>query len=43
MVICSSEMSSYETCQKDQGLESCVEACTCGGVGVHGDQLTGDA
>lgn len=34
MVICSSEMSSYETFQK----ESCVDARTCGGVGVHGDQ-----
>ena len=43
VVTCSSEMSSYETCQKDQGPESCVEARTCGGVGVRGDQLTGDA
>lgn len=43
MVICSSEMSSYETCQKDQGPESRVDASTCGGVGVHGDQLTGHA
>lgn len=43
MVICSSEMSSYETCQKDQSQESGVDACTCGGVGVHGDQLTGGA
>ena len=38
MVICTSEMSSYETFQKDQSPESCVDEHTCGGVGVHGDQ-----
>ena len=43
VVICTSEMSSYETFQKDQSLESCVDARTCGGVGVHGDQLSGGA